>query len=109
MLRSLKISLVCLSLLLMSAHCRTALADMVTYELGPFVVEGKGNTYDQAEANAFSAMWAMVDEIESELPEGHVLLDVVVEDQGQMAKFEYFIKFHVVVWIPTPPGPPIGT
>lgn len=109
MLRTLKFSLVCLSMLLVSAHCQTALADMVTYEMGPYFVQATGPSDKAAASNAYGKMYDMVDEIEQNLPEGHVILEVVVEKEELNAPLSYFIKFHVVVWIPTPPGPPNGT
>lgn len=109
MFRNLKLSLFLLSVALVGIHCQTAEAQMITYELGPFHVTASGLTPEQAKANAFGEMYDMLDDIENNLPEGHVLLGFTIEDQGWTSVNEYFIDFHVTVWIPSPPGPPMET
>lgn len=108
MLRTMKIFLLCLSVGLVLFTCQTAHADMITYELGPFHVDGMGQTAEQAKANAYGELYDMLLEIENQIPNGHVLLDFVIEDQGWTSVNDYYIDFHVIVWIPTPPGPPSG-
>jgi hypothetical protein len=65
-------------------------------------------TASESQADAYGNLYDRLVEIENNLPEGHVLLEFVIEDEDWISVEEYFIEFHVVVWIPTPPGPPSG-
>jgi hypothetical protein len=108
MLRTMKLSSVLFALVLMVTTCQAAQADLITYELGPFHVDGYGASANDSMANAYGNFYDMLVEIENNLPEGHVMLDFVIEDQDWTTFNHYFIDFHVLVWIPTNPGPPTG-
>ncbi len=100
---------VSVALSLVFVNCQSAQAQLVTYELGPFQVEGLGLTAAESQANAYGNLYDKLLEIEKNLPEGHVLLGFVIEDKDWIIVEEYYIEFHVIVGIPTPPGPPSGT
>jgi hypothetical protein len=108
MLRTMKLFTVLAALVLVVATCQTARADLVTYELGPFQVDGFGTSANDSMADAYGNLYDMLVEIENNLPEGHVMLEFVIEDQGWTTFNHYSIDFHVLVWIPTDPGPPGG-
>jgi len=109
MTRLFKPLLVCIAVITVMANCQSAYGQLVTYELGPFHVEEFGATPQEAESEAYGAMYDMLVEIEANLPQGHVLLGFVIENEMLTAPDTYEIDFHVIVWIPTPPGPPNGT
>ena len=108
MLRKLKFGSILFALVLVVTNCQTAQADLITYVLGPFHVDGYGTTSTDSMQEAYGNMYDMLIEIENNLPEGHVMLEFVIEDQDWTTFNHYFIDFHVVVWIPTDPGPPGG-
>lgn len=105
MLRAMNLSTTVLALVLLLANCQAVQADMVTYELGPFQVEGTATSAPGAQADAFAKLYDMLNEIENNLPEGHVLLQFVIEDQGWTSATDYTIDFHVLIWIPSGPNP----
>jgi len=68
-----------------------------TYELGPFSVTGLGATENMAEADAYGEAWDLVTDIIDGLPEGHVLIDFVVESGELVTPGAYVLEFHVVI------------
>jgi hypothetical protein len=108
MLRAMKLFTATVAVALLLTNCQSARADLVTYELGPFQVIGFGTSAPEAQSAAFGELYDMLIEIENNLPPGHVLLDFVIEDQDWVSVNQYRIDFHVIVWIPTDPGPPGG-
>lgn len=108
MIRVIKPLFVFLAVLTVLSNCQSAFANMVTYEMGPFHVVGMGATPNDAEADAYGQLYDMLVDIENNLPAGHVLLTFVIDDEQLTAPDTYEIDFHVIIWIPTPPGPPNG-
>jgi hypothetical protein len=109
MLRFIKPLFFCFAAMIVMADCQSALGQMVTYEMGPFHVDGLGATPQEAQSEAYGAMYDLLLDLEANLPEGHVLLTFVIEDQGLTAPDTFEVDFHAVIWIPTPPGPPGAT
>lgn len=89
------------------ANCQSAQAQMDTYELGPFHVEGHDVTPNDAMDAAYGEMWDMIVAIEATLPPGHVVLDFVIITEGFTAPTIYEIDFYIIVWDSTPPPPPL--
>jgi hypothetical protein len=108
MLRVIKPLLIGFAAITVMANCQSAFGQMVTYELGPFHVVGLGATSQEAESDAYGNLYDLLLDIEANLPEGHVLLSFVIEDEGLTAPDTYEIDFHVVIGILSPPGPPGG-
>ena len=77
------------------AHVGQAQAQ-ATYELGPFLALGDGETPAEAEANAYGDAWDIVAGIAAILPEGHEIIDFVVEN-GELIGTTYWLEFHIVV------------
>ena len=94
-------SLLFVALVLLSAN--QAQAD--TYEMGPFSVTGFGSTDTLAEADAYGEAWDIVMDIMDGLPEGHVMIDFVVESGTLVAPGVYVLEFHIVIeFDPFSPG-----
>ena len=108
MLRSTKFMFVCLFLTFAFVNVGQAQAQS-TYELGPFMAIGSGETASEAEANAYGEAWDIVAAMAEVIPEGHEIIDFVVES-GQLVGDTYFLEFHLVVeYDPNPPGGGGGT
>jgi hypothetical protein len=95
MLRATKILSVCIFLALAFANVGQAQAQ-ATYELGPFLAIGDGETPTEAEANAYGDAWDIVAAIAAVLPEGHEIIDFVVESEALFGT-TFFLEFHLVV------------
>jgi hypothetical protein len=76
-----------------------------TYELGPFVAIGVGRTSSMAEANAWSEAWDIVAVMAEVIPDGHEIIDFVVERAELVTSNTYILEFHLVIeFDPNPPG-----
>lgn len=95
MLRATKILSVCIFLALAFANVGQAQAQS-TYELGPIMVIGDGETAEEAEANAYGEAWDMVESIAAFLPEGHEIVDFVVESE-ELIGTTFILEFSLVV------------
>lgn len=88
------------------ANCQAAQAQIDTYELGPFHVEGFGATPNEGMEEAYCELWDLILAIEAALPPGHVVLDFEVIVEGFTTPTIYEIDFYIIAWDPTPPPPP---
>ena len=86
---------VCFFLALAFANVGQAQAQ-ATYELGPFLVIGDGVTSVQAEENAYGEAWDMVETIANALPEGHEIVDFVVESEELLGTV-FILEFSLVI------------
>ena len=102
MLRATKLFSVVFFLMLSMASVSQAQAQS-TYELGPFLAIGFGETASQAQADAYAEAWDMVDSIAAILPQGHEIIDFVVESQEQLGN-SCMLEFHIVVGYDGLPG-----
>ncbi len=106
MFRALKIVTVLLTLGVVLASSQTVKADLTTYEMGPYDVVGVGNSpgesYDLAWVQLYEIMFTV------DLPEGHQVLDFVVESEAMIQDGTYEITFHLIIGYNCPPGPPQG-
>jgi hypothetical protein len=68
-----------------------------TYEMGPFTVTGFGPTDSLAEADAYGEAWDIIIGILDDLPEGHVMIDFVIESGVLLAPGVYELQFHIVI------------
>lgn len=105
-MRALKLSSFLFVFVLILANAESAQAQMNTYELGPFHVEGYGINPAEAEAEAYGELFDFMVWIQTTLPPGHVVLDFEVITEGHTSPTTYVIDFYVIVWDQLPPGPP---
>ena len=105
-MRALKLSSLLFVFVLFLANAQTAQAQMNTYEVGPFVVEGYGVTPGEAASEAYGAMWDLIISIEEALPPNHIVLEFQILEQRHINTNTYVIEFVLIIWEPTPPGPP---
>ena len=67
-----------------------------TYELGPYLAIGAGETATEARTNAYIEAWDIIDSMAAILPAGHDVIDFVV-DSGELIGDTYFLEFFVIV------------
>ncbi len=95
MVRATQLLSICVFLMLALVNANQAQAQS-TYQLGPFVAIGFGETASLAESDAYGEAWKMLESIQAELPGGHEIIDLVVES-GELVGDSYFLEFHVVI------------
>jgi hypothetical protein len=102
MLRAIRIVSVCFLITLGLAGISQAQAQS-TYELGPYVAFGIGESESEAEGKAYIEVWEIVDSVEEYLPEGHEVVGLLIGGEDWIGD-TYSIEFYIVVqYDPTPP------
>lgn len=91
---------------LLLTNAQSVHAQLNTYQMGPYHVEGFGVTSGEAVTQAYEEMWDLIFAIETTLPPNHFVLAFQVISQGHTNANTYVIDFYVIIWEPTPPGPP---
>ena len=51
-------------------------------------------------------MWDLIISIEEALPPNHIVLEFQILEQRHINTNTYVIEFVLIIWEPTPPGPP---
>lgn len=74
-------------------------AQSATYELGPFMAIGFGQTQIQAEKNAWDEAWVIADAIESVIPTGHGIVDFAGIQGRHTDENTFLLEFYLVVAI----------
>lgn len=103
MIRTTKVFSVCLFLLALFSN-GNYLCGQSTYEIGPFVAIGFGQTEETAEESAWEEVWDIVAVMATVIPQGHKIVDIAVEYQGPATINTYMLEFHLVVAFQSSPS-----
>lgn len=93
------LSVGCFAVLLLT--CVSHAHAQSTYELGPFIATGEGETVSQSMSSAFDDVSDIKASIRKTLPDGHMIVDSVIHYEEQLGD-TYIIEFSVTVIEPPP-------
>ena len=95
MLRATKFLSAFFVLALMFANCEQLSA--VEYEVGPFQLIGQGQDPAEAEDDAWSQAWDIIILVDQHIPQGHIIVDILIGFDGHVTPTIYYTQFSIVV------------
>jgi len=97
MLRATKFLLAFFVLALTLANCEQLSA--VEYEVGPFQLVGQGEDAGEAEDSAWSQAWNIITLVDENVPQGHQIVDILVDFEALITPNAYFVQFSILLEI----------